>query len=190
MKKLLSTLVLSSAFLLSSCIPLAIVAGAAVAGTVAYDQRSVQTQMSDSDIALLAQDRLNSVTALDKHTNISIATFNGVVLLVGQAQTPQLRNEAYKIALGVPNVKHVYNEINIAGSASDLSTSNDSWLTAKVKSALVASSSLNSSSIKIVTEAGTVYLMGNLTHAQAKTAVELARHVGGVREVVKVFQYH
>ena len=187
MRQFLKTPIVTLLLLLTSCVPIAIVTGAAVAGSVAYDQRSLQTQMDDSDISLLAQDRLNAVPSLDKRSNITIATFNGVVLLVGQAQTPALREEVYKIVLSVPNVKHVYNEINIAGSSSDLSTSNDSWITAKVKSALVAKTSLNSSSIKIVTEAGVVYLMGNVTKQQAKTAVDVARHIDGVREVVKVF---
>ena len=41
----------------------------------------------------------------------------------------------------------------------------------------------------MVTEAGVVYLLGIVTEAEAEAATELARTTGGVRKVVKVFEY-
>ncbi|MEA3276393.1 MAG: BON domain-containing protein, partial [Pseudomonadota bacterium] len=43
--------------------------------------------------------------------------------------------------------------------------------------------------VKVVTEAGTVFLMGLLTHEEADAAVEKARYVSGVKKVVKIFEY-
>jgi hypothetical protein len=43
--------------------------------------------------------------------------------------------------------------------------------------------------IKVVTEAGVVYLVGLVTEAEGEAATELARTTGGVRKVVKVFDY-
>ena len=42
--------------------------------------------------------------------------------------------------------------------------------------------------IKVVTDRGSVYMMGLLTEGEAKRAVEVARVVGGVKKVVNVFQ--
>jgi osmotically-inducible protein OsmY len=43
--------------------------------------------------------------------------------------------------------------------------------------------------VKVVTEAGVVYLMGLVTPAEADAAVEIARTTSGVSRVVKVFEY-
>ena len=67
--------------------------------------------------------------------------------------------------------------------------SNDSWLTSKVKSALLAQKGVPSDAIKVITENGIVYLMGIVSQDQGELAANTARRVDGVREVVKVFQY-
>lgn len=174
---------------LTSCIPVAVFTGALVAGSIVYDQRSIQTQLSDNDINVLAQERLNADPLVSNHSNILIATYNGVILMVGQAQTPKVRNEAYKIISTIPNVRKVYNEVNLSGSVSDLATVNDTWLSNKVRTSLLTESRLSSAGIKVVTEAGTVYLMGDVTQAQGKIASDIARKIDGVQEVVTVFQY-
>ena len=43
--------------------------------------------------------------------------------------------------------------------------------------------------MKVTTEAGVVYLMGIVTEQEAADAVEIARTTGGVRKVVKIFEY-
>ena len=48
---------------------------------------------------------------------------------------------------------------------------------------------LNPLHVKVVTEAGTVYLLGLVTEAEADKATDLARSTSGVRKVVKVFEY-
>jgi len=48
---------------------------------------------------------------------------------------------------------------------------------------------LNPHHVKVVTEAGVVYLLGLVTEAEADAAVDIARTTGGVRKVVKVFEY-
>ena len=40
----------------------------------------------------------------------------------------------------------------------------------------------------MVTERGVVYLMGRLTEVESMTAAQVARGVGGVQRVVKVFE--
>lgn len=54
---------------------------------------------------------------------------------------------------------------------------------------MLAKKGLESGAIHIITENGIVYLMGDVTHAQANLAVSVARDIPGVYKVVKVFQY-
>ena len=43
--------------------------------------------------------------------------------------------------------------------------------------------------IRVVTEAGVVFMMGLVTQAEADAAVEAASGVQGVQKIVKVFDY-
>ena len=67
--------------------------------------------------------------------------------------------------------------------------SKDAWITAKVRSAMLADFSLNSTQIKVTTEDGTVYLMGIVTERQASTVTDIAKQIRGVKRVVKLFEY-
>ena len=70
-----------------------------------------------------------------------------------------------------------------------MSRTNDSWITTKVKTAMLREKGLKSSHIKVVTEGATVYLRGRVSRDQADLATSVARRVGGVRMVVKIFEY-
>ena len=73
------------------------------------------------------------------------------------------------------------------GSSSITARSNDTILTSKVKASFVDAKDLHASVLKVVTERGTVYLMGRVTEREANRAAEVARGVSGVQKVVKVF---
>jgi osmotically-inducible protein OsmY len=74
------------------------------------------------------------------------------------------------------------------GSSSLTARSNDTILTGKVKATLVDAKDLDAHSVKVITERATVYLMGRVTEREAARAAELARQVGGVQKVVRVFE--
>ena len=70
-----------------------------------------------------------------------------------------------------------------------MARSNDTWLTSKVKSRLVARRDIRGGRIKVVTENSVVYLMGLMTREHADNAVSVAQQVFGVQKIVKVFEY-
>lgn len=188
MKKLLA--LIFSLFCLSGCVPaLLVAAGATAGGAIVYDKRSFSVMKSDQHATHVAQYWINSDEALKGHSHISVTVFNQVALLVGQAQSQQLRERAYKIMQKVNGVKRIYNAITIAGSTSELQRASDTWITGKVKSVLLATPGLKSNDLKIVTENGVVYLMGSISRQQADVATKAARHVEGVTKVVKIFEY-
>ena len=89
----------------------------------------------------------------------------------------------------IDGVQQVHNYVAISGSASALSRAADTWLTTKVKSKIIASGDIDATRIKVVTERGTVYLMGTLTPDEADAAVDIASTTDGVTSVVKLFSY-
>lgn len=176
-------------FTLTACVPTAIVVGAATTSTIVYDKRSVKTVVSDRKITQTATNLIKDDPELKGRSNITIATFNHVTLLVGQAQTPALKTRAYQIVSSIKGISRIYNEITIAGATTSLQNSNDVWLTTKVKTALLAQSGLKSNQFKIVTENNVVYLMGLTGHQEGDQVTNVVRHVAGVTKVVTVFQY-
>lgn len=174
--------------LLSGCVAAAFVAGTSAGGLIVSDQRDWKTRSEDSYI----EHRLDLNIIQDpqfKTSNLDLSTFDCVVLLVGQTPVASLKVQAEKIAQSTPNVKKVYNEITVGPSISFGQKSEDVWITSAVKSALLVKPGLRSGSIKVLTENSTVYLMGLVTKEQADLAVDAARRVDGVRNVVKVFEY-
>ena len=177
---------------LVGCVPAVIIAGAAgatIGGAVIYDKRSYKVMNQDHNARAYAQQRIDKDPILKGHSHISVAIFNNIALLVGQAQTPEMRDRAYQIVSKTPNVKRIYNEITIAGPTSTMQQANDSWITTKVRTAMLGKSGLHSSNLKVVTENGVVYLMGDVSRQQAALATSVARRISGVTKVVKVFEY-
>jgi hypothetical protein len=66
--------------------------------------------------------------------------------------------------------------------------SNDVLITGKVRASFVDSSDLQATAFKVVTERGTVYLMGRVTQREADRATGIARQIGGVQRVVRMFE--
>lgn len=199
-KKVLSTsfarsakfvlLILSIICLLQGCV--SVVAGAAVGavgGTVLYDRRPVKIIMQDDTIAYMIEKKLFADENIRTQCHVVETAYNGVVLLVGQASTQKLKDQITAIAKTVPKVKRIYNEIVIGTPTGYLIRTNDSWITAKVKAKLLTAKHLHSGQFKILTENSVVYMMGLVSRSQAQSAVDIVRHIDGVRKVVKVFEY-
>lgn len=172
--------------LLTSCV--AVVVAGAAAGLVVYDRRSLSMIENDTRIFHLIHKEIVSDHRF-RDSRILVSSFNRVVLLVGQTPTSSLRVMAEKIAQNTANVRRVYNEVTVDFPIPISQRTNDTWITSQVRSLMLTKKGLTSGSIRIVTENGTVYLMGVVTRAQADLAVSVARQINGVRKVVKVFQY-
>jgi len=170
---------------LSGCV--AVAGGAMVGGSMlAVDRRSTGVQVDDQAIELKAISAVGSATGDRGHINVT--SYNRVVLLTGEVPTEADRTAAEAGAGGVTGVTGVVNDLAVMPSASLTAISNDSIITGKVKAAFLDASQLQVASIKVVTERGTVYLLGRVTEAEAARAAEVTRGVGGVRKVVKVFE--
>src|SRR5688572_27862790 len=68
-----------------------------------------------------------------RSAHISVVSFNGVVLLVGQVNSSDDRETATQVAHAVQNVRQVHNELTVSGATSLPARTNDSWLTSKIK---------------------------------------------------------
>lgn len=177
-------IILFATYFLQGCVDVAM-----TGAQVVYNRHSIQKTLQDQYITMQAFKALNVDSDQFKDTNIEIATYNGEVLLAGQVPEMWQRNKAEEIVKQIPEVKRVYNTVTIAAPSSTLIRLSDAWITAKVKAKLIASNDLDATQIKVVTENGTVYLMGTIWPNEAEAAVDLSRDTDGVQKVVKMFSY-
>jgi osmotically-inducible protein OsmY len=167
----------------------AIGAGAVTGAAVATDRRTVGTMLDDQIIEFKVLDVVRLDDELWQQTHLNATSLNNIVLLTGEAPTDELRSRVEALVQQIPKVRRVHNEMVIAAPSSMLSRSSDSWITSKVKTNLISASVEEASRVKVVTENGSVYLMGLVTQREAENATELSRGVSGVQRVVKVFEY-
>ncbi|MCB1746002.1 MAG: BON domain-containing protein [Gammaproteobacteria bacterium] len=169
---------------LHGCAPLT-ATGAAVSG----DRRSTGTVFDDEQIESKAHDFFNADQELVQACHINATSYNQQVLLSGECPTDQLRQKAAEYTKRVGKVRNIFNEIALAAPSTLTARSADGLITTKVRAKLLTINDLPGSNIKVVTEAGVVFMMGLVDEASGNAAAEAAATVGGVAKVVKLFEH-
>ena len=170
---------------LSACAPL-MIAGVAGTAMVASDRRTSGAQLEDESIELRAQARIRD--NLGERVHVNVTSFNRQVLLTGEVTAEKDRQAVLQLVERIENVKAVVNELAVMPLSNLSERSNDLLIVAKVKASFVDSRDLFANAFKVVTERGTVYLMGRVTQREANSATQLTRNVGGVNKVVRLFE--
>ena len=179
-------LALAGTTLLTACAPL-VLGGAMVGGAMSFtDRRTSGAQLEDEGIEFKSASRLRD--ALGERAHVNVTSYNRTALLTGEVPSDADKAAAERAVTGIENVRGIVNELTVAGNSSLTARSSDTIVTSKVKASFLDAKDLQSNAIKVVTERGVVYLLGRVTEREAGRAAELARGVGGVGRVVKVFE--
>ncbi len=175
----------------SGCAPLVIVGGAATTASIVHDRRTAGSIVEDQAIELRIKNGLRKDSEIKAQAHINVTSYNGIVLLSGEAPTQALVQRAGNIAREAEQVRRVHNEIRIAAPSSSMTRSSDAWITSKVKGSLVGVDvkGFDPTRVKVVTENGTVFLMGVVYRREADGAVAKTQQVSGVQRIVKLFEY-
>ncbi|NVC63446.1 BON domain-containing protein [Vibrio sp. 05-20-BW147] len=172
---------------LSGCAGL-FIAGAATTATIVTDTRTTKEIWLDNNIEFEIAAIGNKAPYRGK-VRIVASSYNGTVVLMGQASTVEERSGFEQQARSIKGVQVLHNQVKVKAPLNVSQISNDSWITTKVKSALLTDESLNSVKIKVITEDADVFLFGYVNSQQAEKATEIARNISGVKQVVRAFQY-
>jgi osmotically-inducible protein OsmY len=154
---------------------------------IVKDERSFGTMIDDNVIEASIFKDLVTDPSLDGSTHINATVVNGIVLLTGEVSSNEQKFRAAEIANSYQGVEQVVNQLDLLGKTSFTSRTNDTLITAKVKTELIRDKVVDSSNIKVVTERGVVYLLGIVSPSEGETAISLAKQVGGVVRIVKIF---
>lgn len=184
-RNLIAALLLGATILpsLQGCFP--VVAAGVTTGVMAtVDRRSVGTQTEDESIEWKANSRVSEKLGDKAHLNFT--SYNRKVLMTGEVPSAEAKVEAERIVAGIPNVQGVHNELVVGAASTYTDRSNDSYITSKIKTRSLDSGKFNPVHVKVVTEAGTAFLLGMVTQAEADAAINVARTTSGVKKVVNL----
>jgi hyperosmotically inducible protein len=145
---------------------------------------SVGTEIDDTVVTT----RVKSALLADpdiKSFDLKVETRKGLVQLSGFVDSTDQMMRAISASRGVPGVTAVENNITLKGGGTTIgSTVDDSLITTKVKSALLADPNIRSSDIAVATRNGKVQLSGFVDNqSQIDQAVAVAGKMDGVTSV-------
>jgi osmotically-inducible protein OsmY len=180
------TWVLTS-LLLCSCATTMLIASATVLSAFVYDHRDIATMKADLKISHTIENAFEEAPLLQTNTNLHVNVVTRHALLFGQVTDALQKKEALKLARKVPNIKKLYNQIEVGPTLSTLAISHDAWITSKVKARMLAAPKLRSLLISVSTFNQKVFLVGTITKKQAALATKIARKTSGVEKVVRLF---
>ncbi|HAT43060.1 MAG TPA: osmotically-inducible protein OsmY [Rheinheimera sp.] len=152
------------------------------------DRRSVGNQIDDNTLDVRVENALEKNKQLEEQANINVFVYNGVVLMTGQAPTQELIDAATQAAQTVEGIKDLQNQVRLGNPVSFTTRTRDSYITSNIKTQLLADKEVSSQNIRVVTENGEVFMLGIVKEAEGTRAIEIARHVNGVAQVVKLFE--
>ncbi|PTP40105.1 BON domain-containing protein [Vibrio splendidus] len=164
------------------------IAGAATTANLVTDTRTTKQIWNDNNIEFEVA-AITNKQPYRGNVRITANSYRGSVVLMGQATTDSERRAFENQAKEVAGVESIHNQVRVKEPLTISAISNDSWITTKVKSALLANADLNGIKVKVITEDSEVFLLGLVSREHADIATEVARNVSGVKQVIRAFEY-
>ncbi|EAP91703.1 MULTISPECIES: BON domain-containing protein [Vibrio] len=164
------------------------IAGAATTANLVTDTRTTKQIWNDNNIEFEVA-AITNKQPYRGNVRITASSYRGSVVLMGQATTDSERRAFENQAKEVAGVESIHNQVRVKEPLTISAISNDSWITTKVKSALLANADLNGIKVKVITEDSEVFLLGLVSREHADIATEVARNVSGVKQVIRAFEY-
>lgn len=171
---------------LQGCFPV-VAAGVGTGVLMAKDRRTGGAYVEDQGIETKSFDRIGK--QFKNGINVNVTSFNRNVLISGEVPNEAAKTDIGRIVASIENVRDVHNELTVSGTSSLTSRGSDTLITSDVKLRFIGDKRFEADHVKVITESGTVFLLGLVKHAEADAAAELASTTGGVRRVVKLFEY-
>lgn len=152
---------------------------------VPVTERTIPQRLLDRSIEHTAKINVYGLQEnLQQNSRMSIDSFNSEVLLTGEVPSETLKTQVEKVISSMPDVRAVYNELNVGVARGYSSTVQDGYITSKLVAKAAANDGVKASQIKAVSNNGVVYLMGRLTPTQQSHLIDIANDTVGVTELV------
>ena len=154
---------------------------AAVVSTMLITSAPLRAADTDSRIESSAAKSYTFKTYL-KDDSITTSSKNGVVTLTGTVADASHKSMAENTVAGLPDVKSVNNQLLVSGEQP--AEHSDTWITTKVKTALLLHRNVSGTGTSVYTKDGVVTLQGEASSmAQKELTTEYAKDIDNVKSV-------
>ena len=192
MKKFVLLFLLFDSPLITGCSTVTTVPEEMSEQSLLKDRRTRELIVIDKEIETEAYSELNSDDDLLNQCHITITAYNGAVLVTGEAPSEELRKKIISTVQVVPNIKLLHDNLIIAPPSDSSSRVNDQFITEAVKKGLNQIRTIpdfDPAMVKVVTENGTVYLMGLVHRNEGAVIINVTKLQPGIKQIVTVFEY-
>ena len=187
LKKKMKSRLLLSLFLiltLSNCVGVSSKGLFGTGVSVAFDPRSVGTQIDDS---IMQKNLMSRLALLDKSYFLSVKSkvLDGRIFLTGKVDDPEEKLKLTKLAWETEGVRSVRNDIKIKDKFNLQESAKDLLITSQLRTALVLNKSIKATNYQIDTYQKKIYIYGIAMNADEKELViNEAREILDVRDVI------
>jgi osmotically-inducible protein OsmY len=192
MKKSFLLLLLLTSFLVAGCSTIATDEGEMTGQSLLHERRTRDAILMDNRIETEAYDELNGEDEIVNQCHFTVTAYNGTVLVTGETPNEDLRKKIISTIQVIPGVKLIHNELIIAEPSDAAARANDALITDTIRIALNQIRTLpdfDPAMVKVITENGTVYLMGLVRRDEGAVVINLTRVQPGVKQIITVFEY-
>jgi len=177
-------LILLMGLILSGCTGVATKGIFGTGVSVAFDPRSVGTQIDDS----IMQKNLSArIILLDKKYILSVKSkvLDGRIFLTGKVNNPEEKLQLTKLAWETDGVRSVRNDIKTKEEFNFKQSAKDALITAQLRTALILSKVIKSTNYQIDTYKKKIYIYGiSITSDEKKEVIKEAKEILDVEDVI------
>ena len=177
-------IILFISFFLSGC---AGVATKGIFGTgvsVAFDPRSLGTQIDDS---IMQKNLSTRILLLDKKYLLSVKSkiLDGRIFLTGKVENPEEKLKITKLAWETRGVRSVRNDIKIKEDFNFQESAKDILITSQLRAALIFNKNIKATNYQIDTYKKKIYIYGiSLTSEEKDEVIKESKEILDVRDVI------
>ena len=152
--------------------------------SVAFDPRSVGTQIDDS----IMQKNLSArILLLDKKYLFSVNSkvLDGRIFLTGKVEDPEEKLKLTKMAWETDGVRSVRNDIKVKEEFNFKQSAKDIMITSQLRTALIVNKNIKATNYQIDTYKKKIYLYGiAITSDEKESVLEEAKNIKDVQDVI------
>ena len=152
--------------------------------SVAFDPRSVGTQIDDS---IMQKNLSTRIVLLDKKYLISINSkvLDGRIFITGKVDTPEEKLQITKIAWETKGARSVRNDIKIKEEFNFTQSAKDLLITSQLRTALIVNKNIKATNYQIDTYKKRIYVYGiALTSEEKDLVISEAKEILDVEDVI------
>jgi len=152
--------------------------------SIAFDPRSVGTQLDDS---IMQKNLLARITLKEKSYLLSIKTkvLDGRIFLTGRVEDPEEKLQITKLAWETKGARSVKNDIKVKEEFNFRQSAKDLLITSQLRTALIFDKDIKATNYQIDTYKKKIYIYGiSLTKEERKKVINEAKQILDVEDVI------